>query len=87
MRRRELPDAGERRAGGGDGPGRERLDERRRIELAPCLRVAQQRLGLGREADQRPVLQQEERPDAEAVARQEELAPRVVPDREREVAV
>ena len=49
--------------------------------------MAQQRLRLGGEADVAAELGEEQRPDAEAVARQQQLLPLAVPDGDREVAV
>ena len=85
--RRELADARERRALREVRPRREGLDEAGRVELAAPLRVPQQRLRLGREAEVAAELGDEERPDAEPVAREEELFLLTIPDGEREVSV
>ena len=84
---RELADADERRAVGQDRPGRERLDEPERVELASRRGVAEERLRLRREAEVAAELGEEERTHAEAVPREEELLLAAVPDRDREVAV
>ena len=87
MAGRELEDARKRRAVGEDRPQVEGLDERIRVEPALGSRVAQQRCRLGREGNVTIQDAEEERPDAEAVAGQEELPSVAVPDRERELAV
>ena len=85
--RRELANAREGGALRQVRPRREGLDEAGRIELAAPLRVPQQRLRLGREAEVAAELGEEERSHAEPVAREEELFLLTVPDGEREVAV
>ena len=87
VRGSQLADADERRAVGQDRPDRERLDEPERIELTACRGMAKERLRLGAEDEIAVELREEERPDAEAVPRDEDLLRLPVPDREREVAV
>ena len=53
-------------------PQRERVDDPDRVELAPRGGVAQQRLGLRGEAEIAAAVRQEQRPDAEAVAREQQ---------------
>src|SRR5581483_45405 len=68
-------------------PTGEDLPERHHVELARHDRLGQQRLDIGPE-DQPPArLGVEEGPDAQAVARQQELPAAAVPERERELAV
>ncbi len=83
----ELADAGERGAVGQDRPGGEGLDEAESIEVATGLRVAEQRLRLGGEAEVTAELGQEERTDAETISGEEQLLLAAVPDGEREVSV
>ena len=87
VRRRQLTDPDERRAVRQGRPRDERVGDPDRVELARRCGVAEQRLGLGREADVAVVLREEERTHAEAVARQQRLARLPVPDRDREVSV
>ena len=87
VRRRKLPDSHEGGAVRQRRPGGERVHDPDWVELAPRRGVAQERLRLRREADVAPELGEEQRPHAEAVARQQHLLPLAVPDGDGEVSV
>ena len=87
VRRRQLANAGERRSIRQGRPHGERVGDPDRVELADRLRMPEQRLRLRGEAQVAAVVREKERPDAEAVPRQEDLAPLAIPHGDREVAV
>src|SRR5436190_1907896 len=87
MARWQLANARERRAPRGIAPGDEELREGGSVELASCVRVAQERLRLRGEAEVVADPRHEERADAESVSCQNELAGQRVPDGEGKVAV
>ena len=87
MSRRELANPLEGRVIGKRRPEREHVGDSDRVELAPRGRMAEERLGLRGKAEVASEPGEEQRPHAESVAREEELPPLAIPDRDGEVAV
>src|ERR1700747_384009 len=87
MRRREFKDVLERCTRRKREPEGKDLIKRNRICLSAHTRHLQQRLDLGRERKAGSPSRVEQWPDAHAVAREDDLTPAAIPNRECEIPV